>query len=462
MNPQHEDDILIVDDEADIRTLTAGILEDEGYVTRAAENSDQALEQLSEREPSLVLLDIWLRGSKFDGLQILKKIKKRRPETQVLMMSGHGTVETAVQAIQDGAYDFIEKPFTSDRLLHLTERAIEAARLRRENRELRFRYDAPERLSGRSPEIMNVESAVRQVAPTNARVFFTGPPGVGKEAAARLMHRWSLRAKGPFITLNCATLDPESVASVLLGTEPEPESGARREIGLLERAHEGTLFLDEVGGLPADTQNRIVRILQDQTFQRVGGAEQIQVDVRIVSSSIRDLTAEVEAGNFRGDLYYRLNVVPIHIPELKLRRVDIAPLVRDLMEETAKLAGKKPRMFTDDAIMALEAYDWPGNVRELRNIVERLFILAPGGQKEPISADMMPVEIISATPVSGAGMEELLQLELRGAREKFERTYLEMQYHRFGKSVSKTAEFVGMERSALHRKLKLLGVHKGK
>ncbi|MHC8509430.1 MAG: nitrogen assimilation response regulator NtrX [Rhodospirillales bacterium] len=455
MIPRHKQDILIVDDEADIRALTAGILEDEGYTTRTAENSEEALEEIADGEPSLVLLDIWLQDSKLDGLQILQKIRENHTETPVLMMSGHGTIETAVQAIKDGAYDFIEKPFNSDRLLHLAGRAIEAGRLRRENRELRLRSGGGDSLSGASPEISAVRDAVKQIAQTNARAMFTGSPGAGKEVAARMLHRHSRRAAGPFIVVNCAVLDPERVETFLFGSE----SGAEREIGFLERADGGTMLLDEVADLPQETQGRLVRILQDQTFQRVGGAEQVQVDVRIVSSCRRDLTAEVEAGRFRGDLFYRINVVPVHIPDLRLRRGDIAQLARDLMSETAGQAGKKPRIFSNDGLTALEAYDWPGNAREMRNIVERLFILAPGGTGDPITAEMMPAEIVAAAPMSGEGMGELLELPLREAREKFERKYLELQYQRFAKSASKTAEFIGMERSALHRKLKLLGVY---
>lgn len=456
MNTRRAQDILIVDDEADIRALTAGILEDEGYTTRAAENSNEALTEITEAEPSLVLLDIWLQDSGLDGLEILQKIRENHAETPVLMMSGHGTIETAVQAIKDGAYDFIEKPFNSDRLLHLAGRAIEAGRLRRENRELRLRSGGHDSLSGASPEITEVRAAVQQIAQTNARALFTGPSGAGKEVAARMLHRHSRRAAGPFITVNCAALDPERVEAVLFGAE----TGAEREIGLLERADGGTLFLDEVIDLPHETQGRIVRILQDQTFRRVGGAEQVQVDVRVVSSCSRDLAAEVEAGRFREDLFYRLNVVPVHIPDLKLRRSDIAPLAKDLMAETARQTGKKPRVFSNDALAALEAYDWPGNAREMRNLIERLFILAPGGPDGPITADMMSSEITSAAPMSGDGMSGLLELPLREARENFERKYLELQYQRFGKSASKTAEFIGMERSALHRKLKLLGVYK--
>jgi len=459
-----EHDILVVDDEADIRMLTSGLLEDEGYATRVAANDRDALHELSKRRPALVLLDIWLRDSALDGLQILKEVKRQHPGLPVLMMSGHGTVETAVQAIQDGAYDFIEKPFKADRLIHLVDRAIEAAQLRQENEELRLRNTTPDHLTGSSLQIKDVQAAIDRVAPTNSRVLVTGPSGTGKEVVARLIHKRSRRAQQPFVTLNCAALEPSQVASALFGTEGSAAQGAERNIGILERAHDGTLFLDEVSDLPVDTQGRIVRVLQDQVFQRVGGSDQVQVDARVISSSSRDLTAEVEAGRFREDLYYRLNVVPIHVPPLSQRRDDIAALATELIAQSAKHSGRPSRTLSADAVVALQEYNWPGNTRELRNIIERLLILAPGEPSAPITYSMLPPEIVGGETQStgnGDGLTSLLALALREAREQFERQYLERQFQRFGRNVSKTSEFVGMERSALHRKLKSLGIQMG-
>jgi two-component system nitrogen regulation response regulator NtrX len=456
-----EHEILIVDDEADIRMLTAGLLEDEGYATREAANDRAALDAIATRRPSLVLLDIWLRDSAMDGLGILKAVKRQHPNLPVLMMSGHGTVETAVQAIQDGAYDFIEKPFKADRMMHLVGRAIETARLRQENEELRLRTATPDHLVGASAETRELQATVERVAATNSRVLVTGASGVGKELVARLIHGRSRRSGKPFVTLNCAVLEADQVAPALFGVD----RGERGEgaVGILERAHEGTLFLDEVADLPLETQGRIVRALQDQVFQRVGGSRQVQVDVRVIATSSRDLTAAIEAGRFREDLYYRLNVVPVNVPPLAHRRADIEPLALHFMAEAAKQAGRPARVLSPDALAALQAYDWPGNARELRNIIERLFILAPGDGDAPITSSMLPPEITGETPSDGGGdgMAQLMGMALREAREQFERHYLERQYRRFGCNVSKTAEFVGMERSALHRKLKSLGIQTG-
>lgn len=458
-----EHEVLIVDDEADIRMLTSGLLEDEGFATREAANDRDALAAIASRRPSLVLLDIWLRDSAMDGLGILNAVKALHPNLPVLMMSGHGTVETAVQAIQDGAYDFIEKPFKADRLIHLVSRAIETARLRQENEELRLRNTAPDHLTGRSGEIRDLQATIERVATTNSRVLVTGESGAGKELVARLIHGRSRRSRKPFVTLNCAVLEAAQVPSALFGVERGGAGGSEGAVGILERAHEGTLFLDEVADLPLDSQGRIVRVLQDQLFQRVGGNQQVQVDVRVVASSSRDLTAEIEAGRFREDLYYRLNVVPIHIPPLAQRRADIEPLATQFMADAAKQAGRPPRVLSADALAALHGYDWPGNARELRNIIERLFILAPGEASAPITADMLPPEITGTPRGDGGsdGMVSLLGLALREAREQFERQYLERQYQRFDRNVAKTAEFVGMERSALHRKLKALGIQMG-
>jgi len=453
-------DILIVDDENDIRVLTSGILEDEGYRTREAADSDAALAAVEVRRPNLVLLDIWLQGSELDGLGILKALKQDHPALPVLMMSGHGTVETAVAAIKEGAYDFIEKPFKADRLILLVERAIEAERLRRENAELRLRAGTESDLIGVSPAIREVRQAVERVAPANSRVLITGPAGSGKEVVARLLHARSHRADGPFVVVNCATMAPDRVEIELFGAETADGADAPRKVGTFEAAHNGTLFLDEVADMPLETQGKIVRVLQEQIFERVGGTARVEVDVRVVAASTKDLAAEIEAGRFREDLYYRLNVVPIHVPALKHRADDISCLAQHFMNQAAGALGRQPREITAEATTALQNYPWPGNVRELRNIIERLLIMATDDLSRSIGVAMLPPEINASQPMAG-GMDanvEIMGMPLRDAREIFEREYLLAQVTRFGGNISRTAEFVGMERSALHRKLKSLGV----
>jgi len=456
-------DILIVDDEADIRMLIAGILEDEGMGTREAADADQALVAVAQRRPSLVILDIWLQGSRLDGLQILAELKRDHPDVPVVMISGHGNIETAVSAIKSGAYDFIEKPFKADRLLLLVERAIEAARLKRENRELRLRTGVELDLIGRSLPINQMRHSIEKVAPTGSRVLISGPPGSGKEVAARMLHTRSRRADGPFVALNCATMRPDRLEVELFGTEHSSE-GVGRKVGTFEQAHGGTLYLDEVADMPLETQGKIVRVLQEQTFERVGGTARVEVDVRVIASTNRDLTAEIELGRFRQDLFYRLSVVPLKMPALRERREDIPLLARHFMQRTSESAGLPIRIFGEDAMAALQAYDWPGNVRQLRNTVEWLLIMASGDASEPLRADMLPPEIGAITPtvLKWEKGGEIMGLPLREAREVFEREYLLAQVTRFGGNISRTASFVGMERSALHRKLKSLGVHGSK
>jgi two-component system nitrogen regulation response regulator NtrX len=454
-------EILIVDDEDDIRVLTAGILQDEGYQTREAANSDRALAEIAARRPSLVLLDIWLEGSKLDGMQILEALSQEHPSVPVVMMSGHGNIETAVSAINLGAHDFIEKPFNSDRVLLAVRRTIEAARLRRENEELRLRVGGDAELIGGSHEIATVRQSINKVAPTNSRVLITGPAGAGKDVVARLLHKQSSRANGTFISLNCATMQPDGFEISLFGVEAAGNgSGNPRVIGLFEQAHNGTLFLDEVADMPLETQGKIVRVLQEQTFQRVGGTLRVEVDVRVIASSSRNLQSEMTEGRFREDLFYRLSVVPIPVPPLRDYRADIPALVTHFMTQMSKTSGRQARKFSEDALARLQSYEWPGNVRELRNVVERVLIMAPGGEEEPIRADMVPMEIASAAPIAAINSNnaEVMGLPLREAREIFEREYLIAQVTRFGGNISRTAEFVGMERSALHRKLKSLGV----
>jgi two-component system, NtrC family, nitrogen regulation response regulator NtrX len=454
-------EILIVDDEDDIRVLTAGILQDEGYQTRDAANGAEALEAIEARRPSLVLLDIWLEGSKLDGMQILESLSHEHPSVPVVMMSGHGTIETAVAAINLGAYDFIEKPFNADRVILAVRRAIEAAQLKRENEELRLRAGGDVELIGMSHEMGQLRQAISKVAPTNSRVLITGPAGSGKDVVARLLHKHSSRAGGAFISLNCATMQPDGFEVSLFGVEASSNgSGRPRVIGLFEQAHNGTLFLDEVADMPLETQGKIVRVLQEQTFQRVGGTTRVEVDVRVMASSSRNLQDEIADRRFREDLFYRLSVVPLQVPPLREYREDIPALATHFMSKMSRAIGRQPRRFSEDALARLQSYEWPGNVRELRNVIERILIMAPGGEDEPVRADMIPTEISSATPTPSVNPNntEVMGLPLREAREIFEREYLIAQVTRFGGNISRTAEFVGMERSALHRKLKSLGV----
>jgi two-component system nitrogen regulation response regulator NtrX len=452
-------EILIVDDEADIRDLVAGILQDEGYSARTARHSDDALAAIVTRRPELVFLDIWLQGSKLDGLQLLDVVKHDHPDLPVVMISGHGNIETAVAAIKRGAYDFIEKPFKADRLVLVAERALETSRLKQEVKQLKQQAPVLSTLVGRSAGIGQLRQAIERVAPTNSRVLIVGPSGAGKELAARTLHQASERAKGPFVVVNAAAITPERMEVELFGVDASNGSDSRKA-GALEEAHGGTLFLDDIADLPRETQNKILRVLVDQTFQRVGGSAKIAVDVRIVSSTTRNLEALIAEGSFREDLYHRLSVVPIRVPPLSERREDIPELVDYFMDQISQTTGLPKRRIGEDAMAVLQSHNWPGNVRQLRNNVERLMILAGGDPDAVIDASMLPPDVGSMVPAmpNGNGGEHLMGLPLRDARELFEREYLVAQISRFGGNISRTAEFVGMERSALHRKLKALGI----
>ncbi|MCJ2030191.1 sigma-54 dependent transcriptional regulator [Methylobacterium sp. J-043] len=451
-------DILIVDDEADIRDLVAGILDDEGHRTRTAAGSDEALAAIESRRPHLVFLDIWLQGSRLDGLQVLDLIKAGHPDLPVVMISGHGNIETAVAAIKSGAYDFIEKPFKADRLILVAERALEASRLKREVRDLKVRSGQASRIVGASVAVNQLRQTIERVAPTNARVMISGAPGAGKELSARTLHAASSRASGPFVVINAATITPETMEAELFGVEGG--EGRVRRVGALEEAHGGSLYIDEVADMPKETQSRILRVLVDQNFQRVGGTARVHVDVRIVSSSSRDLTEEIAAGRFREDLFHRLSVVPIRIPSLAERREDVPELITFFMEQISAATGLPRRRIAEDAMAVLQSHDWPGNVRQLRNNVERLMILTQSDPEQEVTSEMLPTEIGALVPTTptGAGGEKLMSLALREAREIFEREYLIAQIARFSGNISRTAEFIGMERSALHRKLKSLGI----
>ena len=450
-------DILIVEDEDDIRAMIGGILEDDGYEVRLTATSNEAINSLKLRKPSLMILDVWLKGSTMDGIELLVSIKKSHPNMPVIIISGHGTVETAVSAIRKGAYDYIVKPFKADKLLVTCKRALENARLKSENEELKVKTSHDVALIGTSSHVIQLKQKISKIAATNSRVLISGQSGSGKELIARLLHESSLRSKGPFKAVNAASIIPERVEEELFGVEDE--SGNLNKIGLLERAHNGTLYLDEVADMPIETQGKLLRLLVEQRFRRLGGKDDVQVDVRVITSSSRDLLKEVNLGRFREDLYHRLNVMPLEAPPLKERREDIPALVEHFITQLSSSTGLPARKIGADAMAALQAHNWPGNVRQLRNNVERLLILATGDPSQAITLETLPPEVSVVRATQGKNEnEKLISLSLRDAREHFERDYLKSQIQRFGGNISRTANFVGMERSALHRKLKSLGL----
>jgi two-component system nitrogen regulation response regulator NtrX len=451
-------DLLIIDDEEDIRELIGGILEDEGYEARLAGNSDAALAAIAERRPAMVILDIWLQGSRLDGLDLLIEIKKVHKDLPVVIISGHGNIETAVSAIKRGAYEYIEKPFKADRLIHVVGRALENSRLKRENEELRSQSGESSDIIGSSNVIRDLTLVLKRAAPSNGRIMLFGPMGSGKELAARSIHSWSTRSDAPFVVLPAATMLPERMEEELFGVEDNDGNPTR--VGRLEAAHGGTLYLDEVADMPMETQGKVLRVLVDQTFNRVGGAKQVKVDVRIVSSSSKDLNALVKAEAFREDLLHRLAVVPIHLPSLHEHREDIPELVHHFCSLYSAQSSKPLRTFADDALAMIQTMDWNGNVRQLKNSVERLLIMSGGEADEPISAELLPADLTGTSNSSGSGngIENLMSLPLKDARDTFETEYIRAQLSRFGGNISKTAAFVGMERSALHRKMRALDI----
>ncbi|ARC88889.1 sigma-54 dependent transcriptional regulator [Rhodovulum sp. MB263] len=447
-------DILIVDDERDIRELVSDILQDEGYTTRLAANSDACMAEINAAAPALMVLDIWLKDSTMDGIDILSRVKRDNPDIPIVIISGHGNIEIAVAAIKQGAYDFIEKPFNIDQLLVVIRRAMEASRLRRENQELRRKDVTQFEMIGSSPAFKLLKSNLEKVTRSNGRVMLKGPSGCGKEVAARYIHANSGRASGPFVVVNSASIEPERMEEVLFGRE-SPTRGVEK--GLLEQAHGGVLYFDEVADMPLGTQSKILRVLVDQQFQRAGGTDKVRVDIRVISSTTRDLTEEIQAGTFREELYHRLNVVPIDVPALDERREDIPELARHFIAGFNKTQGLPLRALGEEAEALLQTMSWPGNVRQLKNVIERVLILGEG--TDPILATELPMQAEGPSEegrivLAGA----LATLPLREARELFEREYLLTQINRFGGNISRTANFVGMERSALHRKLKSLGV----
>lgn len=450
-------DILVVDDEADIRDLVSGLLEDEGHETRTARDSDTALTAISDRRPSMIFLDIWLQGSKLDGLELLDAIRELHPDLPVVVISGHGNIETAVSAIKRGAYDYIEKPFKADRLILIAERALETAVLRKQVKDLEKRSSEMPEMIGSSVVMNQLRTTIEKVAPTNSRIMIVGPSGSGKETVARTIHKQSLRADGPFVVLNAAAITPENMETELFGVEAA--DGQQPKVGALEEAHNGTLLLDEIAEMLRETQNKILRVLVEQKFQRVGGFKKVAVDVRVLSSTSVDLQERIAQGEFREDLFHRLAVVPVSVPGLAERREDIPELIDAFMAQIEAQSGVKGCEIGEDAMAILQSHSWPGNLRQLRNNVERLMILSRGDDGEAASADQLPGEISDMLPrTPGMGDGQLISLPLRDAREVFERDYLVAQITRFGGNISRTAAFVGMERSALHRKLKSLGI----
>jgi len=458
-------DILIIDDEVDIRELIAGILEDEGHETRQAHDADSALSEIARRRPTLVFLDIWMQGSRLDGLQLLDEIRSQHPDLPVVMISGHGNVETAVAAIKRGAYDYIEKPFKIDRLLLVTQRAVESSRLRSENAELKQRSISPVNdLVGTSACAVQARAVIDKSGPTNSRLFISGPAGSGKGLCARLIHARSTRAGSPFVEINASLYAPDDVAAALFGRENRDKAGVvRTEVGALEQAHGGTLHISEVGMLPPEAQSALLRTLVGNSFSRIGGQVSVPIDVRIVASSSQNIAALVESGQFRSDLFHRLSVVPIKLSPLRERREDVPALVGVFIEQVSRAHGLPRLAIGEDAVAVLQAQDWPGNARQLRNSIERLLILMRDQTPDDgiITATMLPPDIGEVLPTIGDAdaSAHLMSLSLRDAREIFERQYIVAQLERFGGNVSKTAEFVGMERSALHRKIKSLGLN---
>ena len=453
-------DILIVDDEADIRELVADVLGENRYQTRTAASSDEALKALAERVPTLLILDIWLQGSELDGLGILEVVKKKYPHVQVIMISGHGNIETAINAIRMGAYDYIEKPFKEDRLLMMVSKALDHARLIRENEELKQRGKIEAQLSGESSAIGGIRGLVDKVSSSSSRVLITGAQGTGKETTARLIHNKSSRAGAPFVLLNAAGMSAEQIEQELFGLETGALLGAVEKIGLFERAHGGTLFIDEIADLPLEVQGKFLRVVQDGAFNRVGGTRRVETDMRVIAATSKDLNDLIVSGQFREDLYYRLNVVPIRMPNLNERAEDIPGLCQYFLEHAAEVNGMSPCKLQADAVATLQTYPWPGNVRQLKNVMEWLTILHSGEESKDIESSQLPHDVLMANPalVRPEVNPDIMSLALREARELFEKQYLTAQIGRFGGNISKTSAFVGMERSALHRKLKMLGI----
>ena len=457
-------DVLIIDDEMDIRDIISDILKDEGFSSRMAANSTQAFKAIAEKTPNAVILDIWLQDSELDGLGILEIIKKQYPLMPVIVISGHGTIETAVSAIKMGAYDYLEKPFTHDKMVILLKRACEASKLRRENIDLRSKVIDKTEFVGSSSVITRLKSEIEKVAPTSGRVMIHGGIGSGKDLTARLIHKKSKRASGSFLVFSPTSMSANKIQQELFGDEEKQELGSvfDKRISVLEATHNGTLYIDEVGDLPMAIQNKLLKFLKDQTLVKANN-KMVKLDIRFITSSTKDLQAEIAQGRFRQDLYFRLNVVPLYVTNLSERKEDIPLLVKYFIKQLSKFSGLKEREFSDEAVAALQAYNWPGNVRQLRNVIEWTLIMNPpiAGTLEKIKSDMLPQDVINnSVNISKPDNNlDMMSMPLREAREVFERQYLSAQMNRFNNNISKTSTFVGMERSALHRKLKMLSIH---
>ena len=456
-------DILIVDDERDIRDLVAGILQDEGYATRCAENGVVALDQIQQKQPNLVILDVWLGNGERDGLKILETIKKDHPYVPVIMISGHATVETAVIAIKNGAYDFIEKPFTTERLLLVVQRAIEISQLRRENEELRVKSYRSGNIVGSSALINQVRHLITQASQCHSRIIIDGAFGVGRQTVAREIHHKSKQAGGSFFSLNCASIHPAKIDAELFGTEISGLPGdVPRKIGLFEQAHGGTLYIANIDEMPIQNQHRLSKMLQDNVFHRIGGTQPIKSNARVIASCSKSPKDLIASGNLLSELFYRLGVIQISLPLLKDRISDIPELAEHFIYQAAKARQMGHRKISEETMVILQSYDWPGNLQQLRNAMEWVLIMGTSiSDHKMVHPDMLPPDIMGGSNLSNgldSHSSDMILLPLREARESFERTYLWAQIQRFDGNISKTASFIGMERSALHRKLKYLGV----
>jgi two-component system nitrogen regulation response regulator NtrX len=443
--------ILIVDDEPGIRATLRGVLEDEGYRVTAVGSGADALRLMTDEAPDLTFLDVWME--RMDGLETLAEVRRLRPDAIVVMISGHGTVETAVKATRLGAYDFIEKPLSLEKTLLIVARALEHARLEGENATLRESLEARAEIIGDSEPVRRLREHIATAAPTNGRVLIHGENGSGKELVARAIHAQSARRERPFVEVNCAAIPEELIESELFGHEKGAFTGAlARRRGKFELADGGTFFLDEIGDMSLKTQAKVLRALEEQAFERVGGKDTIQVDVRVIAASNRDLEALIRAGRFREDLYYRLNVIPIEVPALRTRKDDITKLVDHFVAVFCAENGKRPKTVSGEALGYFLAYDWPGNVRELRNMVERLVIMAPG---DVIGADDLPAPL---RPKDAAATPEGHERSLRDARDHFERAFIIAELRANDWNMTRTAERLGIERSHLYRKIKAYGI----
>jgi two-component system nitrogen regulation response regulator NtrX len=446
--------VLVVDDETSILESLDGILSDEGFEVITAEGGADALEKIQEVIPDLVLLDIWMPG--MDGIETLEKIKEGYPYLQVVMMSGHGNIETAVKATKVGAYDFIEKPLSLEKLLLSINNALDYYRLEEEVSLLREREKDKYNLTGNSKAITQLREQIRIVAPTNAWVLISGENGTGKEIVAHTIHRLSPRSRKPMVEVNCAAIPEDLIESELFGHEKGAFTGASTmRKGKFDKAHEGAIFLDEIGDMSLKAQSKTLRILQEQKFERVGGTRTIKVDVRVIAATNKDLEAEIENGTFREDLYFRLNVIPMRVPPLREREEDIPELVEEFLMEFLRNTNMEPKEVSEEVISILQKYDWPGNVRELKNLVERLMIMTPG---KVIQAKDVPAPFNDSSDMR-EGFDSAFTVDtLKEAKSEFEKAFIESKLREFAGNISQTAEAIGIERSNLHKKIKAYGL----